>query len=80
MAPPRCRGAGRPNSQPLCVPLPPAGSPWACLGEAVRGGFLLAGELTGHPSSPARLPVTLTPGVQGQGPDACAFCGAGGQG
>lgn len=49
-------------------PAAPVGKPWACSGEAARGGSLRAGEAGGCPGPPARLPVTLTPGVQGEGP------------
>lgn len=61
-------------------PAASGGKPLGLPGGGGAGRLPAGGVLTGHPSSPARLPVTLTPGVQGQGPDACAFCGAGGQG
>lgn len=36
--------------------------------------------LTGCPGTPAHLLVTLTPRVQGEGPDACDCSGPGSQG
>lgn len=68
VVPPRCRGGWKPEHAASPRPAAPAGKPWACSGEAARGGSLRAGEAGGCPGPPARLPVTLTPGVQGEGP------------